>query len=602
MEGFWRLLSRIKDYKKSFFLSILSNILLSVFTVISIPLLIPFFQILFGRVLPQVTKPVNTDINEWIKYYMSLLINTHGKETALLLVCLLLIVVFFLKNLFRYSALYFITPMRYGIIYDLRKQLYQKFLDLPISFYSNERKGALMSSLTLDVQEVEWSVLNVVEAIFKSPIIMLGSIFFMIYISPALTLFVLVLVVIAGFIIGKVVTSLKESSHNVQDSIANLTVHVEETLGGMRIIKGFNAEKYQNKKFETENKSFRDLLIRVVNKRDLASPVSEFLGVSLVTILMWYGSNLVFKNALAPETFFAFVFAFYQVVEPAKSFSSAWFNIQKGLAAIDRIERILNTPNEIFSKPDAIRKTSFDSEIRFENVSFKYKDNDVNALSNITINIKKGQVIALVGSSGAGKSTFVDLLPRFYDVDSGSISIDGVDIRDIDLDDLRQLFGIVSQDSILFHDTIANNISFGDEKYSAEQIRQAAIVANAHDFISALPNGYETSIGDRGLKLSGGQRQRLTIARAVLRNPPILILDEATSALDSESEKLVQEALQKVMEARTSVVVAHRLSTIRNADLILVLENGNIIQAGTHHDLLTHDGSYRKFVDMQSFA
>lgn len=602
MEGFWRLLSRIKDYKKSFFLSILSNILLSVFTVISIPLLIPFFQILFGRVLPQVTKPVNTDINEWIKYYMSLLINTHGKETALLLVCLLLIVVFFLKNLFRYSALYFITPMRYGIIYDLRKQLYQKFLDLPISFYSNERKGALMSSLTLDVQEVEWSVLNVVEAIFKSPIIMLGSIFFMIYISPALTLFVLVLVVIAGFIIGKVVTSLKESSHNVQDSIANLTVHVEETLGGMRIIKGFNAEKYQNKKFETENKSFRDLLIRVVNKRDLASPVSEFLGVSLVTILMWYGSNLVFKNALAPETFFAFVFAFYQVVEPAKSFSSAWFNIQKGLAAIDRIERILNTPNEIFSKPDAIRKTSFDSEIRFENVSFKYKDNDVNALTNITINIKKGQVIALVGSSGAGKSTFVDLLPRFYDVDSGSISIDGVDIRDMDLDDLRQLFGIVSQDSILFHDTIANNISFGDEKYSAEQIRQAAIVANAHDFISALPNGYETSIGDRGLKLSGGQRQRLTIARAVLRNPPILILDEATSALDSESEKLVQEALQKVMEARTSVVVAHRLSTIRNADLILVLENGNIIQAGTHHDLLTHDGSYRKFVDMQSFA
>lgn len=431
---------------------------------------------------------------------------------------------------------------------------------------------------------------------------MLGSIFFMIYISPALTLFVLVLVVIAGFIIGKVVTSLKESSHNVQDSIANLTVHVEETLGGMRIIKGFNAEKYQNKKFETENKSFRDLLIRVVNKRDLASPVSEFLGVSLVTILMWYGSNLVFKNALAPETFFAFVFAFYQVVEPAKSFSSAWFNIQKGLAAIDRIERILNTPNEIFSKPEAIRKTSFDSEIRFENVSFKYKDNDVNALSNININIKKGQVIALVGSSGAGKSTFVDLLPRFYDVDSGSISIDGVDIRDIDLDDLRQLFGIVSQDSILFHDTIANNISFGDEKYSAEQIRQAAIVANAHDFISALPNGYETSIGDRGLKLSGGQRQRLTIARAVLRNPPILILDEATSALDSESEKLVQEALQKVMEARTSVVVAHRLSTIRNADLILVLENGNIIQAGTHHDLLTHDGSYRKFVDMQSFA
>ncbi len=602
MEGFWRLLSRIKDYKRSFLLSIASNILLSIFTVVSIPLLIPFFQILFGRVVPDAVRPQNSDINEWIKFYMSDLIGTYGKDTALLLVCVVLVIVFFFKNLFRYSALYFMAPLRYGIIYDLRKQLYQKYLELPLSFYSNERKGALLSSMTLDVQEVEWSVLNVIEAIFKSPIIMLGSIFFMIYISPTLTLFVSVLVVVAGFIIGKVITSLKESSYNVQDSIANLTAHVEETLGGMRIIKGFNAENYQVKKFDTENASFRNLLTKVVNKRDMASPVSEFLGVTVVTILMWYGSNLVFKDVLAPETFFAFVFAFYQVIEPAKSFSSAWFNIQKGMAAIDRIDRILNTSNEIFSTQDALYKKSFEKEIRFKKVSFSYKESELTALTDISVNIKKGQVVALVGSSGAGKSTFVDLLSRFYDVTSGMITMDDIDIRDIDLTILRNFYGIVSQDAILFHDSIANNISFGDEKYTMNEIQEAAKIANAHDFISVLPNGYHTNIGDRGLKLSGGQRQRLTIARAILRNPPILILDEATSALDSESEKLVQDALHKVMQSRTSIVVAHRLSTIQNADLILVLENGSIVQSGIHADLVRIDGPYKRFVEMQSFA
>ena len=409
-------------------------------------------------------------------------------------------------------------------------------------------------------------------------------------------------VVIAGFIIGKVITSLKHSSHDVQDSIANLTAHVEETLGGMRIIKGFNAEKYQGKKFEYENATFKHKLLRVVNRRDLASPVSEFLGVTVVTILMWYGSKLVFKNVLEPETFFAFVFAFYQVIEPAKSFSSALFNIQKGLAAIERIDRILNTSNEIFSEPDALVKKEFESQITFEKVYFSYEGNDLKALSNINVTIKKGQLVALVGSSGAGKSTFVDLLPRFYDVTSGRIIIDGVDIKKLNLTSLRGLFGIVSQDAILFNDTIANNISFGDENFSLAEIKEAAIIANAHDFISALPDGYHTNIGDRGLKLSGGQRQRLTIARAVLRNPPVLILDEATSALDSESERLVQDALVKVMQNRTSIVVAHRLTTIRNADMILVLENGSIVQSGIHSDLLLKEGQYKKFVEMQSFA
>ncbi|MBK8055674.1 MAG: ABC transporter ATP-binding protein [Saprospiraceae bacterium] len=601
MEGLWRLLSRIKHYKRSFILSIISNILLSVFTVVSVPLLIPFFSILFDRVPAQPVMPSGRDFSEWLRYYMSDLILKFGREDVLLWVCLSIVIVIFLKNLFRYSSLYFMAPLRFGIIYDLRKQMFNKFLELPLSFYSNERKGALMSSMTLDVQEVEWSILNVIEAIFKSPFIIIGSVFLMIYINAGLTLFVLILVIIAGLIIGKVVSTLKKESGEVQEMVANLSSHLEETIGGLRVIKGFNAEDYQKAKFDKENISFRNLLTKVVNRRDSASPASEFLGVTVVAVLLWYGSHLVFKNELQPETFFAFVLAFYQVIEPAKSLASAYVSIQKGLAALDRIERIVETQNEIISKPDAIQKNTIDTSITFENVSFRYKDNTYNALSHVSVHIAKGQIVALVGSSGAGKSTFVDLLPRFYDVTEGAIKIDSIDIRDISVTKLRELFGIVTQDAILFHDTIARNISFGGN-YTAEEIRQAAIVANAHEFIEALPEGYNTSIGDRGLKLSGGQRQRLTIARAVLRNPPILILDEATSALDSESEKLVQDALHKLMKNRTSFVVAHRLTTIQQADIILVMENGTIIQSGKHHELLQLDGPYKKFVEMQSFA
>ena len=471
-----------------------------------------------------------------------------------------------------------------------------------MSFYSNERKGGLLSSITVDVQEVEWSILSVIEAVFKSPVIMAGSIFYMIYISPQLTVFAFFLVIFAGIIIGKTVTSLKKNSENIQESMAILTSHVEETLGGLRIIKGFNAESYQAGKFEKENGFFRDILIKVINRRDLASPVSEFLGVSVVTVLMWYGATLVFNAELEPETFFSFIFAFYQVIEPAKSFSSAYFNIQKGLAALDRIDRVLDLHNDITSKPDAINKKEFTEKIAFENVSFAYKDTHKKALNNVNLTINKGEIVALVGSSGAGKSTFADLLPRFYDPTEGKITIDGIDIKDMSINSLRSLFGIVSQDPVLLHDTISNNITFGQNDYTLDQIKEAANIANAHDFISALPDGYNTSIGDRGLKLSGGQRQRLTIARAILRNPPILILDEATSALDSESEKLVQEALEKVMESRTSIVVAHRLSTIQKADKIIVLEDGSIVQCGTHTELLNVDGPYRRFVEIQTIV
>lgn len=604
MKGFWRLLSRIKSYRKNFIWSIMSNIMLSVFTVISIPLLIPFFQILFDRVDTVAPKPDSWSLkylNEWIRYVMTDVITTYGKDYALVYICLLMIAIFFLKNLFRYLALYFMAPLRYGIIYDIRKQLFEKYLALPLSFYSDEKKGALMSSMTTDVQEVEWSIMNVIEALFKSPIIMAGSIIFMLLISTHLTIFVFGLVLFSGLVIGRVVNTIKARAKNAQSLIASINSTLEETLSGLRIIKGFNAENYVQSKFDRENQSFRNTIIQLVNRRDSASPLSEFLGVTVVTVLLYYGSRLVFNEELAPETFFAFVFAFYQVIEPAKSFSSAYFNIQKGMAAMDRIDKVLLTKNNIMSPPDAVNIGPFNHNITFKDVTFTYNNAEKPALKNINIDIKKGQIVALVGSSGAGKSTFVDLLPRFYDVTNGVILIDGTDIKKSHLSQLRNLFGIVSQEAILFNDTIARNISFGDEKYTQKEIEAAARIANAHDFICQLPQGYDFNIGDRGSKLSGGQRQRITIARAILRNPAILILDEATSALDSESEKFVQEALEQIMKNRTSIIVAHRLSTIQNADVILVFESGQIVQKGNHSQLMREDGPYRNFVQMQTF-
>jgi subfamily B ATP-binding cassette protein MsbA len=575
--------------------------MLSVFTVISIPILIPFFQILFERVGNEVIVPTKiSDVEGWIKYYLHLWIHNYGKQTTLTIVCCCLIGVFLLKNIFRYLALYFIAPLRNGIIYDLRRQLFNKYLNLPLSFYSNEKKGGLISSITMDVQEVEWSILNVVETVFKAPIIMIGCILFMLYISPSLTLFVFFLVLFSGVIIGRVVSNLRDKSGYAQDSISELTAHVEESLGGIRIIKSFHAEAHQEKKFDRENSFFRKISTKVVNKKDLASPVSEFLGVSVVTILMWYGSILVFNNHLAPETFFAFVFAFYQVIEPAKLFSAAYFNIQRGMAAMDRIDRILETKEEIKSPIDAKVVNTFNNKISFNHVHFTYKGADSKALADINFEIRKGQMVALIGTSGAGKSTIVDMLPRFYDPIEGSICIDGVDLRSMDVKSLRALYGIVSQEAILFNDTVADNITFGENQYTEEQVIDAAKIANAHEFINSLPDGYQTNIGDRGNKLSGGQKQRITIARAILRNPPILILDEATSALDSESERLVQDAISRVMRNRTSIVIAHRLSTIQNADLILVVEKGMIVQSGTHQELIKIDGPYLKFVQMQS--
>lgn len=587
--------------------NIVSNILTAVFTVVAIPLLAPFLNLLFSEDDSRLLREMPPDsggisyANDWLNYQLSQLIIQLGKEQALLYVIGAIIGAFFLKNLFRYLALFFMAPVRNGVVRDLRKQLFNKVLDLPLAYFSEERKGDTISRVSSDVQEVEGSILNVLEAVFREPLIIAGSLGYMVYVSPNLTVFVFGLILFTAFIIGGIGRTLKRSSSIVQEKLGNIVAILEEALGGLRIIKGFNAEDYQRRKFSRENNGYRITLTRLLWRRDLSSPLSEFLGISVVAILLWYGSRLVFSGNMDAEVFLTFIFAFYNVIDPAKSFSKAYYHIQKGIGAMERIELILDAPNAIQEKPDALPIEDFQSEIVYRDVRFSYRDEEGPVLRDIDLHIPKGKVIALVGPSGAGKSTIVDLLPRFYDVSGGQILIDGKDIRDYKLRDLRSLMGIVSQEAILFNDTIYNNIVFGLNDVRPEQVERAARIANAHDFITATEHGYETNIGDRGNKLSGGQRQRLTIARAILKNPPILILDEATSALDSESEQLVQSALVELMKNRTSIVIAHRLSTIQHADEIVVMKAGKIIERGDHRHLLEQQGEYRKLVALQAF-
>ncbi|MCB0547337.1 MAG: ATP-binding cassette domain-containing protein [Phaeodactylibacter sp.] len=603
--SFWRLLGYLRNYKANVSLNVLSNVLTAVFTAASIPLLVPFLEILFDRREPVMEKPAAiTDIDSLttsFNYYLSQLVVEQGKETALAFVCVTILSAFFLKNLFRYLSLFFMAPVRNGIIRDIRQQLFDKVLILPLSYFSEERKGDLMSRITADVQEVEWSILNVLEAVFREPLIIIGALAFMIYVSPSLTVFVFVLMIFTAVVIGGVGRSLKRSSSAVQERLGTLVSIVEEALGGLRIIKGFNAEGYQQHKFALENNAYRRTLTRLLWRRDLSSPLSEFLGIATVAVLLWYGSRQVFDGQLAAETFLTFIFAFYNVIDPAKSLTKAIYNIQKGVAAMERVERVLDAKVSIQEKPDALPITHFQEKIEYREVNFSYRADDGPVLRQINLDIPYGRVVALVGASGAGKSTLADLLPRFYEVGEGAIYLDGQDIRDYKLRDLRSLMGIVSQEAILFNDTIYNNIVFGMEGVTEQDVQRAARVANAHDFIMATEQGYQTNIGDRGGKLSGGQRQRLTIARAILKNPPILILDEATSALDSESEKLVQQALLELMKNRTSIVIAHRLSTIQHADEIVVMKNGRIIERGTHESLLEKAGEYQKLVELQAF-
>lgn len=606
MTSFWRLLSFLRKYRVNVALSIASNILMAIFNVASIPLLIPLLDIIFQKNAQALPEPVwswsAVGLKDQLNYQISHLIQVHGQEAALIRICAVILLVFFCKNLFNYLAMFFMAPARNGIVRDVREQLFGKILVLPLSYFSEERKGDLMSRITADVQEIEWSILNTLESIFREPIIITLSLIFMLYVSPVLTGFVFVLILFSAVIIGGIGRTLRKSSSKVQERLGTIVSIVEEAISGLRIIKGFNAERYQETKFNRENNAYRRLQTRMFWRRDLASPLSEFMGIAVVSVLLWFGSRMVFKGSIEASTFISFLYAFFSVLNPAKAFSRGLYDIQKGIAAMQRVEHILNAPSLIEEKPDAQHFEHFTQAIEYRDVSFNYRNADEPVLRGINLSIPKGKLVALVGASGAGKSTMADLLPRFYDVNEGGIFIDGINIKELTLKDLRNQMGIVSQEAILFNDTIYNNIVFGLENVGAEDVERAAKIANAHSFIIASENGYQTNIGDRGNKLSGGQRQRLTIARAVLKNPPILILDEATSALDSESEKLVQEALFNLMKDRTSLVIAHRLSTVQHADEIIVMRAGQIVERGSHAELLEKNGEYRKLVELQAMS
>ena len=543
-----------------------------------------------------------TSLKEHFYFFFGEMIKKVGEGEMLIYIAIAIIVLYFLKNLFRYLAMYFLANVRNGVVKDLRNDLYQKVLILPLSFYSEQRKGDIMARMTNDVQEIEWSIMSSLEMLFRDPINILSFVVTLFLISPELTLFVLILLPVSGYFIGRIGKSLKRSSDRGQKRMGVILSIIEETISGLRIIKAFNAIPFAGNRFRKTNQDYTRVMIRLYRKRDLASPLSEFLGALVIAIVLWFGGRLVFApgSHLSPSVFITYIAIFTQLLPPAKSITQAWYNIQKGAASVERIQQVLDEPEVIEQKPDAIEKHSFGMEIEYRNVSFRYLKESV--LKNINLTIRKGKMIALVGPSGGGKSTLVDLLPRFYDCTKGHIYIDGILIRDLVIEDLRGLMGIVTQETILFNDTVFNNIAFGMTNVSEEDVIAAAKVANAHEFIERMPLGYYTNIGDRGTKLSGGQRQRLSIARAVLRNPPILILDEATSALDTESERLVQQALENLMKNRTSIVIAHRLSTIQFADEIIVLQDGELVERGTHTNLLSMNGTYKRLYDMQAFV
>ncbi len=600
MNSFWKLLKRTRKYSSFLWASILCQILMAIFTIISIPMIIPFFQVLFERIPESNQLEDSITVVQWFESKFLSLIQTNGKQYALMFVCFSLVGVFFLKNLFRYLAMFFMAPLRNGVVQDIRSELYQKYLDLPMSFHSNERRGDLISRITVDIQELDQSILKVIEVIFKAPILIIGSLAFMFYISPSLSLFTLLLLLFTALVIGTISRALKKQSLQAQATIATMGSHVEESLSGVREMKAFNAKDFLKGKFEMYNSRYNRLLTKLLRRRDLSSPLSEFLGVSVVAVLMWYGSNLVFQNAMMPETFFAFIFAFYNVIEPSKSFSSAYYSIQKGMAAMDRVEEIIQMDGDHILQKGNQKILSFENAIRAEALSFSYHQDGPKVLQGLDFEIKKGEKIAFVGVSGSGKTTLMDLLMRFFDAAEGSLSIDGVNYPDIDPKSLRALFGLVSQETLLFNDTVKENIVFS-RPFDQRKVNKAADLAFATDFINQMEKGLESNIGDKGNKLSGGQKQRISIARAVYENPPILILDEATSSLDAQAEKKVQRALDSAMKDKTAIVISHRLSAIKNADRIYILEEGKITGQGSHQQLLEKSTFYKRLVDMQTF-
>lgn len=604
MKKYSRVFAYLKNYKLKVFLYFLFTVLSIVFSILSIGMLMPFLELIFNTgssgIIQQSNNPVVSEIRKILTSSIS--DPNVGKIRTLGLICIFIISSIFLKNLFLYLASYTLNPTKNSIVNRLRAELYDKILHLPIGYFTEKRKGDLISRITNDISEVENSVVGVLEGWIKDPLTIIITLGTLLVMSVQLTLFILILIPILGFVIGRISRSLKRHSTKAALKNGESVSVLDETLSGLRVIKAFNAEGLLRKRFFKINDELLHTKNKISYRRDLASPMSEFLGVVLFTAILWYGGNgiLTGKLPLEGSLFLTYLGVFYNIIAPAKSLSTSFSNMQKGSAAITRIEEVLKATNTVDDNPNGRQLEHFSKSIEFRNVSFKYEDKTI--LQNINLTIEKGKTIALVGASGAGKSTLADLVPRFHDVSSGEILVDGYNIKDYSLKSLRDQISIVTQEPILFNDTIANNIALGEQNATQKYIEHAAKVANAYHFIQQKEEKFNTNIGDRGSKLSGGERQRLTIARAILKNPPILILDEATSSLDTESEKLVQDAINKMMESRTSIVIAHRLSTIRHADEIIVLQNGEIAERGTHDSLMLTEGIYSRLVQMNQLV
>jgi subfamily B ATP-binding cassette protein MsbA len=602
MKGYFKFLRYTLPYKGLAALNVFFNIFSIVFSLFSIALIFPFLGLLFGKTALVTVKPAfefsAESLSGLLNFHLSEIIRTDGAESALIFICGLLIATIFLKNLFRYLALFFMVSLRNNVVSDLRESLFKHILVLPLSYFSEEKKGDLISRMSSDILQIEIAIMSSLEALFKEPLTLIIYLASLIVISPQLTIIVFITLPIMGLLIGQIGKMLKKYAQRGQSKFGDLVSLYEETLMGIRIIKAFNSQAFFMRRFTKENQAYTAINVASNRTSDASSPLSETLSVMVLAFILWFGGKLVLSgNGLNAEAFILFIGVFTQILPPAKSFSTAYSNMQKGLASLDRVNEVLKSEEVITEKPQAKAISGLNQRIEFKNVSFKYADEYV--LKNINLVIEKGQTVALVGPSGSGQSTLTDLIPRFYDPTEGEILIDGCNIKELQILPLRSAMAIVAQESILFNDTIYNNIAFGKTQLAADQVENAAKVANAHEFIVQTEKSYQTNIGDRGNKLSGGQRQRLSIARAINTNPDILILDEATSALDTASERLVQEALNNIMENRTTIVIAHRLSTIHKADKIVVLEKGNIVQTGTHQELIMQQGLYKQLHDMQ---